>query len=590
MNSADVVTALITSQARYEEVRADFEDHQQTAVDYVNPRRYDLDNISRKGAKRKTKMYDGVAQDAMLTWRDGLIGWWVGPGVRTVGPTWHKATLGHIPGKSFEDMESLRKDDSVKTFLQYHDEQMRREIKLSGFYTIEGEWLQDCGSFGTGTVLTEESLKMDRAVLRVPHPGRCWIAQNCEGKVDVFHEKLTLTAQQCLQKYNKPDDTLHPTIRKWAGKAESAGWEITLVQCLRPADDSIFASRMKWSPYVLVTYIDSMHGGQGTSTDTQFNSDGSRLVRIEPLSYLSATVTRMRRNSDELYGYSQAMDVTTAVEAANQAAYNLHNMANLASNPVKFTPSELRGHISFLPGAENTFDSAERVPQYLELGGNYPISIEHQDRIYDLIRARYGYDLFKMMPMYQQKRERNQAREIATAEAQQARLLVSQTANLWEDGIIPVYNNIAAIANRAGRMPEAPAVLQDAAGKDVIDIDCIGPLAQVQEWAASVSPVQQGMEFLASIAEVVGRHVSPEMAAQVYARVKLPDLTEFALDKTGFPRQLMRTDDETQAIIDAIAQQTAAVQQAKQVQQLAAASAQYGKPIDTTSLLAAGVV
>ena len=280
------------------------------------------------------------------------------------------------------------------------------------------------------------------------------------------------------------------------------------------------------------------------------------------------------------------MDVLTAIESVQQQAYNLMNMANRASNPVRLVPSELEGHISFLPGATNHYDSAERLPGYLELGGNYPIGMDWQDRVTALVRNRYGYDLFRMMNLYQERKERNQAYEIQAAEAQQARLLVGQTANLWDDGIVPVYNNIARIADEAGRMPEPPAILQDFAGQDAILVEPIGPLAQLQEWAAHVSPVQQGMQFLASIAEIVGRHVSPEMAAQIYARVNLPDLTEFALDKTGFPRTLMRTDDETQAIIDAIQQQADAAAQARTARELAAAAGQMGKPVDESSLLA----
>lgn len=588
MDSSDVVTALRTAQWRMEEVRMDFEDQMQTAVNYVNPRRYDIDNICTKGAKRKTKQYDGVAQDAMLTWRDGLVGWFVGPSATASGPGWHKAALKNARGVPWSRHAQLLRDDDVKQWLQNYTDQMRSEVRESTFYKIEGEWFQDCGSFGTGTVITEEHSSRTKAVCRVPHPGRCWIAQNADFEVDVIHEKITMTARQCVQKYNKSGDTLHPTIVKWASKAESAGWEITLVQCWRPADDSIWSRRLKWSPYVLVTYIEEMHGGVSTSTETQFNSDGSRIVRIEPMSFLP-TVTRMRRNSDELYGYSQAMDVLTAIEAAQQNAYNLHMMANRAGNPVRWVPSELRGAVSFLPGATNDYMDPERIGKYMETGGDYPLGVDWQNRIDALIRARYGYDLFRMMTVYQQKKERNQAYEVQAAEAQQARLLVSQTANLWEDGIVPIYNNIAAIANKGKRLPDAPAILQDLVGQDLVMIEPIHPLAQLQEWAAQVSPVQQGMQFIAQVAETVGRHVSPEMAAQIYARVKLPDLTEFALDKAGFPRQLMNSDEDTQAIIDAIAQQSAAAVQAQNAQRLAAASAQLGKPVDESSLMAGAV-
>src|SRR5512146_1877920 len=134
MNNADIVTACLNRHARNEEVRDGFEDAMQSAFNYVNPRRYDMTGTATKGAKRTTKMYDGVAQDAFLTWRDGIIGWFVGPAVTSSGPGWHKATLGNLPGVPFAQARMLRDDDSVKAYLQDYTDQMRREIEASNFY------------------------------------------------------------------------------------------------------------------------------------------------------------------------------------------------------------------------------------------------------------------------------------------------------------------------------------------------------------------------------------------------------------------------------------------------------------------------
>ncbi len=581
-----IVTALLTADARMKEVRYGFEDSMQTAFNWVNPRRYDMTGSAVKGAKRKTKMYDGVAQDAFLTWRDGIIGWFVGPAVTSTGPGWQKAALGNVPGLSFADTQRLRDDDQVKAYLQDYTDQMRREIDASNFYDAEGEWLQDLGSGGTGTIVPQESADLSRAVLRVPHPARYWIDQNQDFETDVYHEELTLTARQCLQKYNKPGDTLHPTITKWAKEANSANWEVTLLQCVRPAGDSIFPQKLKWSKYVIVTIVQEMHAGAGTPADTQMRDPGERLVRIEPLSRFTPTVCRMRRNSDELYGYSQAMDVLTVIEAAQQHAMNLLDMGNFAARPIMAVPEEGRTSFSRLPGARFYYGSEKRIPTAVPMGGEYPIAIDREDKLHRLIYARYGYDLWRMMAVYQQKRERNQAYEVSEGRVDQARLMVSQTGNLWKSGIVPAYNSIAQIAADAGRLPESPAVLQDLIGKDVIVIDPIGPLSQLQELAATVSPLQQGMRFLADIAEIVGRHISPQMAAQLYHRVNLPDLAESALDKTGFPRRLMRSDEDVAALTARDQQQVEAQQQALNAQKLAAAAAQMGKPVDETSLLA----
>jgi hypothetical protein len=573
---ADIVTPLLNAQRRDEEVRAGFEDRMQAAFDFVNPRRFDMSGSSTKGSKRKTKMYDGVAQDAMLTWVDGMLGWVVSKPL-----TWQKAT---ILDRRYRD------DDGVKRYFDDYTEQMRLEFIRATFYSVEPEWLQDAASGGHGTILTEESSDLSHAICRVVHPGRHWIEENSEGVVDVFHERLTLTARQCLQKYNKPGDTLPAVIRKWAKDSNSSNWEVSLLQCVRPANDSIFESRIAWSKFAIVTIVDSLSGGHGgTAAEAEFKSTRDRLIRVQPLDYFSPTVWRFRKNSDELYGYSPAMDVGCVIDAVQQHAFNLLDMGNFAARPIMAVPDEKRTSFRRLPGATFGFGSEKRLPQAVLMGGEYPIAVDRENKLHALIYSRYGYDLWRMMAVYQQKKERNQAFEVSEARIDQARLLVGQASNFWDNGMVPVYSNIAKIAAKAGRLPEPPAILQDLAGSDVVEVVPLGPLSQLQEYASNVSGIQQGMRFLSDIAEIVGRHISPQMAAQLYHRINLPDLAEFGLDKTGMPRRLMRTDEEVAALVAddhrRMAQQEAAVN----AQKMAAASAQLGKPVAENSLLAAGV-
>jgi len=584
---AELVANLLNRHKRMVEVRDSCEDAMQAAFNYVNPRRYDMTGTAPKGAKRATKMYDGVAQDAFLTWRDGIIGWFVGPAVTSRGPGWHKAALGRIPGIPFERARSLRDNDRVKGYLQDYTDEMRYEIDAAKFYDSEGEWLQDLGSAGTGTIVVEEAMRMDRASLRVPHPGQYWIARNRDGEIDVYHEQVTMTAREALQRYDKPGDTLNATVRQWAKEADASLADCTFLQCICPADEpGIFPRRMTYKPWALVTILYDMTGAGGRAEPQPVLNDAQRLVRVEGMDYFSPAVCRLRTNSDEVYGRSPAMDVMAVIEACQEHGYNLMNLGNHAANPMRFVPAEKRLDWNFRPGATNTYSQEKRIAYGFPMATEYPVAVDREDKLHRLIYSRYGYDLFRMMQMYQEKRERNQAYEIAEAAAQQARLMVSQTGNMWQGGIVPVYNNIAWIASRSGRMPTAPPELQDQVGKDIVIVDPVSPLSQLQEMAAMVSPLQQGMNFLAQIAEVVGRHVSPEMARQIYHRVNLPDLAEFALDKTGFPRRLMRTDGEVATLVEQDEQRAAAAEQARNAREIAAAYAQLGKPVAGNSLLA----
>lgn len=573
--SNEVVANLLNRQKRMEEVRNGFEGSMQTAFDYVNPRRYDMPGTASKGAKRKTKMYDGVAQDAFWDWVNGMLGWGVSEGLQ-----WQRAAIA---------AKGLRDSDPVQRFLDEYTEQMDWEFRLGNYYDSLPEQLQDGGSGGTAAMITEESMDLARCVHRVTHPGRYWIAENADGDVDVYHELVTMTAREAAQKYAKSGDTLHPAVKKWSKEAEGGLWQCSFLQCICPADETaIFPRRMTPKKWALATVLYDMTGGGRAGETDQLQDGGSRLVRVEGLDYFSPTVWRFRRNSDETYGYSPAMDVMTVIETAQQHAYNLMNLGDHAANPMKFIPQEKRSEWSFLPGAVNTYAQEKRIAYTMPLGGEYPIAVDRENKIHDLIRKRYGYHVWNVMRIFQEKRERNQATEVLEARADQARLLTGQMNNFWRCAVRPVYDNVAYIAGRAGRMPDPPAELQDKRGKDIITPVFIGPLSQIQIASVKLGGLKQGMGFLGEVAEIVGRHIGQEEAAELYARVNLPDLAEYVCDHSGFPQKLMRSDEETAQVIVSRRRMKAAAEQARNAREMAAAAAQMGKPVDESSLLAAG--
>jgi len=573
----DVVQSLLTAQGPMEDVRSGYEDAMQACFDTVNPRRYDMTGASRKGAVRRTKQYDGVPADAFWTWVHGMQGW-----VVTEDDDWQRAV---ITDRRF------RHNDAAERYCQEYTEQMEVEFREALYYDNVGEFLQDAASGGTAAMLVEESASLDRAVLRVPHPGRYWIDRNADGVYDVYHEKLTLKARQCLQKYSEPGDTLHPTILKWAKDPASANWEVTLLQCIRPADDGIFPRRLVWSKYVLVTLLLELHAGSGvTNPDSVLDQSSNRLIRIQPLDYFSPAIWPFRCNSDELYGYSPAMDVMVAIETAQSHAKNLLDMGNFAASPMMAVPDEGRTSFSRKPRANFYFGSEKRIPSVIEMAREYPVAVDREERIHALIRSRYGYNVWNALQSLQQKRERVQAREVIEARSDQARLIAPQHNSFWRKGVFPVFDSLARIADAGGRLPEPPAVLDELRekGGNIIRPKPIGPLAVIQMYARRLGSMREGFTFINEIAEITGRHLGADVARKIYARIKLEDLAEYVGDHTNFPQELMNSDEETAALIDADDRKAAAEAMAKNAQAMAAATAKMA-PVAESGLLAAGV-
>jgi len=276
------------------------------------------------------------------------------------------------------------------------------------------------------------------------------------------------------------------------------------------------------------------------------------------------------------------------IEAVQQHAFNLMDMGNRAARPMIAVPDEKRDSFKYLPGERVGYASEKRLPQVIPTAGEYPVAIDRENKMHDMIRKRYGWGVWNVMEIYQQKRERNQVGEIREARADQARLLAGQFNNFWRGGVRHTYDNIARIAARAGRMPAAPNELQELRGKDIVVPVFVGPLSQLQLEATKLGGMRQGLGLLTELAETLGRHLGPEEAYKVYARVNVPDLTEYICDNTGFPQELMNDDATTKALVQARADRVAAQEEAKMAQQLAAASGQLGKQPGPDSLLARG--
>jgi hypothetical protein len=559
--------------------RNGYEESIQAAFNYVNPRRYDLSGSGVKGAKRHTKMYDGVAQDAWFDWVDGMQGWAVSEHLN-----WLRAG---ISDRRFRDV------DPVQRWLDEYTEQMVWEFRNGNFYDVLPEQLQDASSGGTAVNFTEEAKDLSKCVHRVPHPGAYWVAQNDEGEYDVYHEMLTLTTRKALQKFDQPGDSLHPSVRKWAHDAKGCMWQCDFLTCICPADDPAIFERnvtVGNKPWAMVTILYGVHGTTGANTETLLNGPpGDRLVRITGLDYFPPTIWPFRRNSDETYGYAPAMDILCIIEAAQQHAYNLLDMGNFAARPMIAVPEEKRTSFKYLPGERHGFGSEKRIPQVILTGGEYPHAVDREDRIHDLIRKRYGYHVWRMMDLFRAKKERVQATEVLEARSDQARLLVGQMNNFWKRGVQPTFNNVAHIATRAGRMPAPPSELQEMRGKDIIVPIFVGPLSVLQMQSAALEGLRAGLSLIGEVGEILGRHIGPEEAAALYSAVNLPDLGEYILDKSNFPQALINSDQVRQAIVQARRQQAAALQEAQVARELAAASGQLGKEPGQHSLLARAV-
>ena len=493
-----------------EEVKDEYEDRDYDIARYVNPRRELLRDSQRyddKGAARGKMAYSGVPNSALSVWADGMQGHMVSRSLK-----WFKSIL---------DDPDLNKVDEVQQYLQRYDEAMYGEFDSSNFYDVLGEWFRDAGSTGTATLFTEEDIGRQVAVHIPIHPREIFISEDRYGNVDTVYRKFFLTARQAVQKFGienlskaiVDNDKNHPEKKH------------EFLHAVFPNTDRMFGSLLAIHKPIASVYMEMVSDGEKDSVVRQSGFD------LNPYA-----VWRLRKNSDEIYGYSPAADAMVEIKKLNQMGKTLLKAAHTAAGEGPFNiPEHMRGNTRIEPGGYNYFERGGDKISPVNTGMNYPIAIDREEKIQRIIEDKYRVEFFLILARAEREMT---ATEIMERQAEKAVLLGPQVDRLENEGLRKKFDIVSDIADKAGRLPELPQILIDASQSQRptrIDIRFIGPLAQAQRRLFQMQPVKTGLNELAQASVIFPK---------VLDRVDPDRLAERILDSTDFPQDVMRTDAE----------------------------------------------
>ena len=515
---------------RMERVKHDYEDLFKDIGTLVNPRRElikDSQRFDTKGQRKGKGVYDGTPQSALNTWADGMQGVMVSQTLR-----WFVSEMEDIA------MNSI---DEVREFLQDYDEAMYAEFRRSNYYEVQPERFRDAGSIGTATLYTEEDMGNRTQVHTVIHPREVFIEENRYGNVDVVFRKFFLTARQAVQKFGTKK--LNPDIVKDAEERPDTRHEF--IHAVFPNDDRQFNKLTSTNKKFKSVYV-QIKGWQ-----TPDGSDGL-VVREGGYDINPYTVWRYRKNSDEIYGYSPAADAIVEIYSLNQIGKTMLKAAHLSVSPAMNIPAHMRGNVRLEPDGYNYYESEKSIISPIQTGINFPIGVDREERLRDLLEDKYRVKFFLTL----QRAEREMtATEVMERQSEKAVLMGPQVDRLINEGLSKDFDIVSFLADRAGRLPEPPPILQDLGGR--INIRFVGPLAQAQRRIFRMQPIKNGLNELAQAA-VLFPHIIDI--------VKERELAEEICDSSDFPQKIMNSLAEW----DAVREQREAVQ----AQQLALERAQ----------------
>ena len=522
---------------------------------FVNPRRENIRSGSEynlKGQRRGKDAYDGTPNSALGVWRDGMQGFLVSESLN-----WFRSEM---------DNPYLNDNDNVRTFLQDYDLGMYSAYRRGNYYAVQSEWFGDAGSIGTATLYTEEDIKEGKSVHTVVHPREVFIAENKYGEVDTEYRKFMMTARQMVQKF---------TYEKLSAKAKNDARnnpheESELIHAVFPNDEMVFGKMTNRGKPTRSVYIElKLSGLEGIGHLLRDSG-----YRIDPYA-----VWRFRKNSDEIYGYSPAADAIIEIFGLQQFGKTMMEAAQKSVDPSLNIPEEQRGQVRITPHGYNYYQDPKRVITPILTGINYPIGVEQQNRLRDLLEDKYRVNYFQMLTRMSAGKQRKTAEEIIAMKSEVAVLLGPQVDRLYNEGIKKHFDIVSDIEDRAGRLPNPDDYnLPDEfyeGGR--ININLTGPLAQAQRRLFRMQPIQNTLNELAPAAAVLG----PE----IMDVVNKDELSEMIVEAGAFPQKAINSREERKRIREQRAADAAAAQQKQDLLEAAKVAPNLGKSVEKDSIL-----
>jgi len=284
------------------------------------------------------------------------------------------------------------------------------------------------------------------------------------------------------------------------------------------------------------------------------------------------SVWRFRKNSDEVYGYSPAMDLMVAIYGLNAMSKTLLQAAHLSVRPPMNVPEHMRGNVRMEPNGWNYYERNGDKIEPVNYRLNYPVGKEEREEFRRIIDSGYNIEFFKA---FIGRTGEATATEIMEIKAEQAQLMGAQINRLVVDGLSHNYDIVADIEGKAGRLPDPPQVLVDRIGQErelglqetVIQPRFTGPLAQSQRRLFALQPIKNGLQELGN---------ASVLWPGIVNMIDEFKLAERLLDESDFPQEIMRNVDDARDIYQ---QQ----QQALQMQQQMAGMADATKAVPNLS-------
>lgn len=419
----------------------DVEDVWEDITRYVLPRVTQVKGGKRPEPRRYGEdMYNSEGLNALRLASNGTSGYMMPRTARWVKmePT-NKEVL-NIPG--------------VRAFFEDTTEALHGELNRSNYYGEMTPVLDNGFSVGTSTLFIEDDPDSGAVNIISVDPSEMYISENKYKKADTFFRRHWMTGQAMLDKF---DDAIDEKMTEQIKRNPFEMYEI--IHAMYKREDRVFEKidslNKPWaSVYILV--------------------EKNQILRESGFDFPRYVCWRHTRITGTPYGGSPAWDALADILRINSHSMDLLDASHLAVRPPMAFPQEMH-ELDISPNGMNPFRLPGRVPQKLDVLGDFPFGQEREEAIRRSIRDHFQTDFFLLLT---QSDRQKTAFEVSEMAGERAAVMSTVIGRIESELIDPTLEIIYRLASLAGRMPEVPAALLESG--DEFRWEYVGPLAQLQ--------------------------------------------------------------------------------------------------------------
>jgi hypothetical protein len=481
----------------------------------------------------------------------GICGYSINPNI-----LWQKLGL--------ED-DDLEKQYGVKDWEEQADGACYREYNHSNLYGMVPSLIESTATFGHGVMLIDEDMIQQKARFTTMNTRELYLDTNEYDEVDTVFREFYMTLENAAAFFGL-DNLDQEHMKSIWGDEGSLQKPIRILHAVYKNKESDGANSLSGKFMYASVFVDCDH---------------NHVIKEGGYNDFPYAVFYWKRTMGKKYGIGPAQMAMSDVKLSIKLEESRLEVAQLASRPPMNVPRKLQGQEQLVPDGRNYYDNADNVITPINVGANYPITLEITKDQEQRIKEWFHVDFFLML---QQQTRTMTATEVVELQGEKAAVLSTMVNNL-NFALQKIVQRTVDILFRQGKMPELPAALQS--NRSSMKVDFLGVLAQAQKKAHRTSGIMQSIQIMQALTQLA-QAVPQVMEAFDYVDVAV--LLKNGFEAGGTSQLAIREEDDVQKIRQARAEaQAQAAQQQALMQEQQLIAQNYNKlnePVNPESPLA----